>query len=135
MKWSFVPAHENKPWFWLALDRHSQEIVGVARGDRSSQTAQQSRGRLTIEGGVYRQCAVSYTDFWSAYSSIFPTFCHRTLGKKESGQTNPIERFSCTLRPRISRLVRKTLSFSKTTSNPIGAIWYFVHHYNASLGT
>ena len=31
------------------------------------------------------------------------------------------------------RLVRKTLSFSKFLENHIGAIWYFVHHYNASL--
>jgi hypothetical protein len=29
--------------------------------------------------------------------------------------------------------VRKTLSFSKSLANPIGAIWYFIHHYNASL--
>lgn len=34
---------------------------------------------------------------------------------------------------RVSRLVRKTLSFSKKLENHIGAIWYFVHHYNASL--
>jgi hypothetical protein len=27
--------------------------------------------------------------------------------------------------------VGKTLSFSKKLSNHIGAIWYFVHHYNA----
>ena len=30
-------------------------------------------------------------------------------------------------------LVRKTLSFSKSLKNHIGAIWYFVHYYNASL--
>jgi len=29
--------------------------------------------------------------------------------------------------------VRKTLSFSKLLENHIGAIWYFVHYYNASL--
>ena len=82
--------------------------------------------------GVYRQGAVSYTDFWAAYSSVFPKTRHRP-GGKESEQTNHIERFNCTLRQRISRLVRKTLSFSKKRSNHIGAIWYFVHHYNASL--
>ena len=38
--WSFVQAQKNKQWVWLALDRHSQEIVGAAIGDRSSQTAQ-----------------------------------------------------------------------------------------------
>ncbi|MEP0874219.1 IS1 family transposase, partial [Trichocoleus desertorum AS-A10] len=29
--------------------------------------------------------------------------------------------------------VRRTLSFSKKLENHIGAVWYFVHHYNASL--
>lgn len=28
---------------------------------------------------------------------------------------------------------RKTLSFSKSLENHIGAIWYFIHHYNESL--
>jgi hypothetical protein len=38
-----------------------------------------------------------------------------------------------TLRQRVSRLVRSTLSFSKKLENHLGAIWTFVHHYNASL--
>ncbi|MEM1171694.1 MAG: IS1 family transposase, partial [Cyanobacteria bacterium P01_H01_bin.35] len=41
--------------------------------------------------------------------------------------------FNNTLRQRVSRLVRKTLSFSKSVENHIGAIWYFIHHYNQSL--
>jgi hypothetical protein len=57
---------------------------------------------------------------------------HRAVGK-ETGKTSYIERFNNTLRQRVGRLVRKTLSFSKKLSNHIGAIWYFVHHYNASL--
>ncbi|MDF5738566.1 IS1 family transposase, partial [Nostoc sp. S13] len=55
---------------------------------------------------------------------------HRAVGK-ESGKTNHIERFNNTMRQRISRLVRKTLSFSKKLDNHIGAIWYFIHHYNS----
>ena len=51
--------------------------MGVARGDCSSQAARLLWNSLP---GVYRQCAVSYTDFWSAYSSIFPKFRHRALG-------------------------------------------------------
>jgi IS1 family transposase len=35
------------------------------------------------------------------------------MSGKEMGQTNYIERLNNTLRQRISRLVRKTLSFSK----------------------
>lgn len=55
---------------------------------------------------------------------------HRAVGK-ESGEPNHIERCNNTLRQRYSRLVRTTLSFSKKLVNHSGAIWYFVHHYNA----
>ncbi|AFY39573.1 IS1 transposase [[Leptolyngbya] sp. PCC 7376] len=65
--------------------------------------------------GVYRQCAVAYSDFWSAYGLIFPSKRHRFVSK-ETGKTSYIERFNCTLRQRVSRLVRKTLSFSKRMS-------------------
>ncbi|WP_242471088.1 IS1 family transposase, partial [Thiocystis violacea] len=58
-------------------------------------------------------------------------FRHYAVGK-ESGKTNHIERYNGTLRQRISRLVRKALSFSKKLQNHIGAIWYFVHHYNST---
>jgi IS1 family transposase/transposase-like protein len=127
--WSFVGKKDNKQWVWLAIDRDTREIVGVYVGDRSEQSARALWNSLPP---VYRQCAVSYTDFWDAYAAIFPSKRHRAVGK-DSGQTNHIERFNCTLRQRISRLVRKALSFSKKLANHIGAIWYFIHHYNASL--
>lgn len=127
--WSYVGNKGNKQWIWLAIDKDTGEIVGVAIGDRSRKTAEQLWNSLP---GVYRQCAVSYTDFWEAYSMIFPDCRHRAVGK-ETGKTNHIERFNCTLRQRVSRLVRKTLSFSKKLSNHIGAIWYFIHHYNATI--
>jgi len=127
--WSFVNHKGNKQWVWLAIDRDTREIVGVAIGDRSEATARQLWESLP---GVYRQCAVAYSDFWEAYALIFPSKRHRPVGKS-SGKTNRVERLNNTLRQRISRLVRKTLSFSKTVANHIGAIWYFVHAYNASL--
>ncbi|MEM1369615.1 MAG: IS1 family transposase, partial [Cyanobacteria bacterium P01_H01_bin.15] len=52
---------------------------------------------------------------------------------KETGKSSLIERFNCTVRRRVSRLVRKTLYFSKKIENHVGAICLFVHHYNASL--
>lgn len=127
--WSFVSNKGNKQWIWLALDVKTREIVGVYVGERSRAGAQ---GLWASLPGVYRQCAVAYTDFWSAYEEVLPSQRHQALGK-ESGKTSYIERFNCTLRQRVSRLVRKTLSFSKKVENHIGAIWYFVHHYNASL--
>ena len=127
--WSFVEMKANKKWIWLAIDRDSREIVGVHVGSRDRLGAQELWKSLPP---VYRQCAVCYSDFWSAYEQIFPDKRHRPVGK-ESGQTNHIERFNLTMRQRISRLVRKTLSFSKKLENHIGAIWNFVHHYNAEL--
>lgn len=127
--WSFVGNKKNKQWIWLALDVMTGEIVGVYIGQRSREGAKSLWESLPA---VYRQCAVCYTDFWSAYEEIFPSSRHRAVSK-HSGKTNLIERFNCTLRQRVSRLVRDTLSFSKKLDNHIGAIWYFVHHYNLSL--
>ena len=53
-----------------------------------------------------RQCAVSYTDFWWAYDQVFPLKRHQSVGN-DSGKTTYMERFNCTLRQRVSRLVRK----------------------------
>lgn len=129
LAWSFVGKKGNKQWDWLALDRKTREIVGVYIGDRSKESAKKLWESLPP---VYRQCAVCYTDFWTAYEEILPNKRHKAVGK-ESGKTNHIERFNNTMRQRISRLVRETLSFSKKLENHIGAIWYFIHHYNASL--
>ncbi len=79
-----------------------------------------------------RQCAIRYTDFWTFYEKVLPKKRHRAVGK-ESGKNNHIARFNNTMRPRISRLVSQILSFSKKLENHIGAIWYFIHHYNAFL--
>ena len=70
--------------------------------------------------------------FVLSYEIVFPKKRHKAVSK-DSGKTNYIERFNNTMRQRIPRLVRKTLSFSKKLSNHLGAIWYFIHEYNASL--
>jgi IS1 family transposase len=127
--WSFVGDKDNKQWIWLAIDVLTKEIVGVYIGKRDEAGA---RGLWDSLPAVYRQCAVSYTDFWSAYGIVFPKKRHRAVGK-DTGQTNYIERFNNTMRQRISRLGRKTLSFSKKLSNHRGAIWYFIHEYNTCL--
>jgi IS1 family transposase/transposase-like protein len=127
--WSFVGSKNNKQWIWLAIDQDSREIVGVYVGSRDRKGAQ---GLWDSLPAVYRQCAVCYTDFWSAYETVFPSKRHKAVGK-ESGKTSYIERFNLTLRQRVSRLVRKTLSFSKKAENHIGAIWNFVHHYNTHI--
>ena len=127
--WSFVEKKINKKWIWPAIDSDSREIVGLYAGSRDRAGAE---GLWKSLPPVYRQCAVSYTDFWAAYGEILPKNRHRAVGK-ESGKTNHIERFNLTLRQRVSRLVRKTLSFSKKPENHIAAIWNFVHYYNREI--
>jgi transposase-like protein len=61
--WSFVDHKGNKQWVWLALDVDTREIIGCYIGDRSTGSAQKLWESLPA---VYRQCAVCYTDFWSA---------------------------------------------------------------------
>lgn len=127
--WSFVDHKGNKQWVWLAMDVASREIVGCFIGDRCQDSAQ---GLWDSLPAVYRQCAMIYTDDWEAYKSVLPSKRHRAVGK-ETGLTSYIERFNNTLRQRVSRLVRKTLSFSKNIENHVGAIWNFIHHYNAQI--
>ncbi len=125
--WSFVNHKGNKQWVWLALDADTREIVGVYIGARDEAAAQKLWESLPA---VYRQCAVAYTDFWAAYGAVLPCKRHQAVGK-ERGKTNRIERFNNTLRQRA--WFARALSFSKSLENHIGAIWYFIHHYNASL--
>jgi len=124
--WSFVDDKGNEQWVWLALDVETREIVGCYIGDRSGESAKALWRSLPA---VYRQCAVCYSDFWVSYPVALPSKRHQAVGK-ESGLTSYIERFNNTLRQRVSRLVRKTLSFSKKLENHIKAIWNFIHHYN-----
>src|SRR5215813_13461129 len=77
----------------------------------------------------YREHAVFYTDHYAAYAGVIPSTQHRAISKLVR-KTNHVERFNCTLRQRVSRLVRATLSFSKKLSNHIGAIKYFICDYN-----
>ena len=58
--WSFVGNKGNKQWIWLAIDVLTKEIVGVYIGKRDKDSAQ---GLWDSMPAVYRQCAVSYTDF------------------------------------------------------------------------
>lgn len=127
--WSFVDDKGNKQWVWLAMDVGTRQIIGCPVGDRSQQSAQALWDSLPRR---YRQYARIYTDHWEAYACVLPSKRHFAVGK-ESGLTSYIERFNNTLRQRISRLVRQSLSFSKKLENHIGAIWNFIHHYNQKI--
>lgn len=129
--WSFVGNSNNKQWVWLAMDRDTREIVGYPIGDRSAQSAQCWWDSLPE---IDRQNAIGDTDFWEAYQRVFPKQRLSAVGK-ETGLTNHLERFNNTLRQRVSRWVRKTLSFSRKLENHIRSILYFIHYYNAEIHT
>ena len=66
-----------------------------------------------------------YTDHWGAYTRHLDSDVH------SSGKRNPqkIERKHLTLRTRIKLLVRKTISFSKSTQMHDLVIGLFVNRY------
>ncbi len=126
--WSFVGKKENKQWLWLIMNTANRQIVAFHVGGRGQEDAQVLFDKIPQ---VLKTDAVFFTDFWNGYH-ILDKEKHKAAGK-EKGYTNHIERFNNTLRQRCSRLVRKTLSFSKKLENHIGAIRYFICHYNKYL--
>src|SRR6266550_9251231 len=126
--WSYVYEKSQKKWIWLAQCRATRQILAYAIGDRSQATGTILWERIPP---IYRmgQC---YTDFWEAYGKMIPSRQHHAVGK-ETGQTAHIERFNNTLRQRLARLVRKTLSFSKSDVMHEICIKLFLHQYNQSI--
>ena len=127
--WSFVHDKNHKVWIWIAFERETKRVVGLAFGDRSSDTCQELWNSLP---GDYRKRAVMYSDFWLAYPEILPSKRHFAVGK-ETGQTAHVERFNNTLRQRCPNLVRKTLSFSKCGEQHEARIRVFIDDYNRPL--
>jgi insertion element IS1 protein InsB len=124
--WSFVGRKANRQWVWIAMEARTRQIIAFHVGDRSRQSAQALWGKLPRG---YQEQATFYTDCYEVYKGVIPPAQHRAITKL-ARKTNHTERFNGTLRQRVSRLVRSTLSFSKTLANHIGAIKYFICDYN-----
>ena len=126
--WSFVRIKTQKRWVWIALCRRTRQVVAFVIGDRSARTCARLWGKIPEN---YKHC-YTFSDFWDAYAKVFPTKTHCMVGK-ETGETNHVERWNNTLRQRISRFVRKTLSFSKKDSFHHMVTKLFIFNYNLSL--
>jgi insertion element IS1 protein InsB len=124
--WSFVGKKANRQWVWIAMEATTRQVIAFHVGDRSQASAEQLWANLPA---VYREQAMFYTDQYAVYTGVIPPARHRAISKL-ARKTNHVERFNCTLRQRVSRLVRSTLSFSKKLTNHVGAIKYFICHYN-----
>ncbi len=123
--WSFVIRKVNQSWLWLALCRRTRQVVAYAIGDRSFKTCQCLWDAIPA---AYR-AAHCFHDLWEAYAVILPPDQH-TAVSKGSGKTNHVERFNNTLRQRLARLVRKSLSFSKSVVMHDRSIRLFLGRYN-----
>ncbi len=126
--WSFVLKRTNKRWIWIALCRATRQVVAYVIGDRSRATCQKLWERIPTR---YR-AAHCYSDFWESYSLVIPAEQHTAAGK-ESGFTAHVERWNNTLRQRLGRFVRKSLSFSKSDVMHELCLRLFLHDYNNSL--
>ncbi len=117
---------DNQQWLWLVFHSRTRQVLAMHVGRRTRQAAECLLEKLPED---LKKKAIFYTDKFSVYYEVLPWTQHRPVGK-ESGKTSYIERFNNTLRQRCSRLVRKTLSFSKKLANHIGMIKYFICDYN-----
>jgi insertion element IS1 protein InsB len=108
------------------MDAKTRQIIAFHVGDRSRDSAKALWANILV---VYREQATFHTDQYDAYQGVIPAERHQAITKK-ARKTNHLERFNNTLRQRLSRLVRETLSFSKKLAHHIGAIKYFICHYN-----
>ena len=124
--WSFVQKKASKQWVWIAMDKQTRPIIAFPVGARSPDRAKQLWANIPA---VSREQATFYTDQYAVYTGVIPVAQHTAI-TKHARTPNHIERFNNTLRQRVSRLIRDTRSFSKKLANHIGAIKYFICHYN-----
>ncbi len=105
----------------------SPGVVAFVTGDRSRATCE----RLWQAVPESYEESTCYSDFWEAYQEVIPQDQHEATGKEE-GETCHVERWIDTLRQRLSRLVRKTLSsFSKSRHHMHHCcLKLFIHRYN-----
>jgi len=116
--WSFVQKKKCKRWIWVAYDPVHRLVIAHHIGGRGKRAAKKFWNKIPI---VLRKCNFE-TDDWEAYQSIIPAQQHK-VGKD---LTFYIEGFNATIRARVSRLVRKSLSFSKVDKwHNLAIAWFF----------
>jgi insertion element IS1 protein InsB len=120
--WSFVKGKANKRWVWVAYDPVHRLVVAYHIGGRGVGAARKFWGKIPCP---LRACNFE-TDDWEAYKSIIPPAQHK-VGKD---LTFYIEGFNATIRARVSRMVRRSLSFSKLDKWHNLAIGWFFWQFN-----
>jgi len=116
--WSFVGKKKKKRWIWVAYDPVHRLVVAHHIGGRGKRAARKFWKKIP---DCLKSCEFE-TDDWEAYRAILSEKQHK-VGKD---LTYYIEGFNATIRARVSRLVRKTLSFSKMDKwHNLAIAWFF----------
>ena len=123
--WSFVLKKANKVWIWIAICRRTRQVVAYYVGDRSDNSLKKLWERIPDS---YKR-SLSFSDFYGAYQRVLKNKRHVCVDKK-TGETAHVERFNNTLRQRLGRFVRKTLSFSKSILMHEVVVKLFIYNYN-----
>ena len=124
--WSFVGSKKRAIYLWVALCRRTRQVVAWHFGDRSAACCRMLWNKIPR---AYKN-AFCFSDLWDAYQKVLPREQHQACGK-EQGETNHVERFNGVLRGRIGRLVRRTLSFSKSLFMHLVTLRLFLVLYNS----
>lgn len=103
-------------------------MVAYVCGARNDKTCTDLRCRIPTTYFSLATCS----DYWSSYAEVFDPATHLSVGK-HTGLTNHIERFNATLRNRLGRFTRKTLSFSKKKENHEAVLHLFLLKYNQNM--
>lgn len=125
--WTFVGKKKQARWLWIALERSTRRVLAWVLGDRSEETAFRLWDSLPLSP-EQRLKGTFCTDLWRAYDE--PLLGVRRLTRR--GETNPAQRLNCTLRQQLGRLVRPSLSFSKSEAMLEDALTLAFHRYNLS---
>lgn len=121
---TFVHCKEQHKRIWIVQCRGTRQVLSFFVSDGSMEACRRLWRKLPYE---YLRCH-SFSVGWRAYHCV-PPATHELVGK-ETGAMAHVERLNNTLRQRVSRLVRKTLSFSKKEYMLNLHLKLFFYHYN-----
>ena len=121
---SGVTTKATTSWGWIAMDTQTRHIMAFHVGDRRHERAKPLWAPLPAVSRVWVTFA---TDQSPVYTGIMPAAQHQAI-TTQARTTPPLERFTNTMRQRISRLVRDTLAFATPLAHPLGAITSFLCH-------
>jgi IS1 family transposase len=121
--WSFVDFKKNKKWIWVVYCPTTKQVLAMHIGRRWKADLEAILQKLPDR--LRHNCKFA-TDHFESYYQLIPKDQH----KPGKAYIYYIEGYFAGVRVRVSRLARKTLSFSKNLDNHVAVIRYFLWQRN-----